>query len=313
MMLHRVGRRSTGQRHDDLGGILVGIGEEQLAVLDLELRLNALHIEALGDLKIVLAGVRLALLLESDRASRRDDAVLVDDLDGYGLLVDDWNRDGHEGASNDVDGEGLRVELNCRCRGDVGHSLHVAVVGNMEDRQALTLDTGALDRHAYGLEGLHFVALRVVDGDIVGGHLLEFLAVLGDGLLDRIFHRLGGDGLGLHRAASSQGALRCVHHNGGTVVGLDGQALGRIALLGLLRHGGRPGLDGGLGLVHLPRRLLRFRAVGLVLGLRLGLFDILQRGDDLSTVSLGGGVGARVVREHGHVQEREHQEHRQQD
>ena len=90
-------------------------------------------------------------------------------------------------------------------------------------------------------------------------------------------------------------------------------ALGLFGCLGLLRHGGRLGLGGGLGLVHLLRGLLRFRAVGLVLGLRLGLFDILQRGDDLSAVSLGGGVGARVVREHGHVQEREHQEHRQQD
>ena len=90
-------------------------------------------------------------------------------------------------------------------------------------------------------------------------------------------------------------------------------ALGLFGCLGLLRHGGCLGLGGGLGLVHLLRGLLRFRAVGLVLGLRLGLFDILQRGDDLSTVSLGGGVGARVVREHGHVQEREHQKHRQQD
>ena len=90
-------------------------------------------------------------------------------------------------------------------------------------------------------------------------------------------------------------------------------ALGLFGCLGLLRHGGRLGLDGGLGLVHLPRRLLRFRAVGLVLGLRLGLFDILQRGDDLSAVSLGSGVGSGVVREHGHVQEREHQQHRQQD
>ena len=34
---------------------------------------------------------------------------------------------------------------------------------------------------------------------------------------------------------------------------------------------------------------------------------------DFNAVSLGGGVGARVVREHGHVQEREHQQHRQQD
>ena len=82
---------------------------------------------------------------------------------------------------------------------------------------------------------------------------------------------------------------------------------------GFLLDGGLLLLLGGGGGYHLLRGLLRFRAVGLVLGLRLGLVDILQRGDDLGVVSLGGGVGARVVREHGHVQEREHQKHRQQD
>lgn len=92
---------------------------------------------------------------------------------------------------------------------------------------------------------------------------------------------------------------------------LGGQALGRIALLGLLRHGRGLGLGGGLGLVHLLRGLLRFRAVGLVLGLRLGLglSDRLGELGRLPVVTLGVGV----VREHGHVQEREHQQHRQQD
>ena len=178
MVFNRVGRGGTGQRHDNFGGILVGIGEKQLAVLDIERWLDALHRETFGDLQTVLAGINLAPLLESDGAGRRDDTVLVDDLDGHGLLVDNRNLDGHEGAGDDVDGEGLRVELNCRRRGDVGHALHVTVVGNMEDRQALALDAGALDRNAHGLKGLHLVALCIMNGDVVGGHLLELLAVL---------------------------------------------------------------------------------------------------------------------------------------
>ena len=151
-----------------------------------------------------------------------------------------------------------------------------------------------------------------MNGDVIGGHLLELLAVLCDGLLDGILHRLGGNGLSLRRAAGGQGALWRVHHDNGAVICNSSQALGRIALL-VLRHDRGLGLGGGIGLVHLLRGLLRFRAVGLVLGLCPGLVDILQRGDDLSAISLGGGVGARVVREHGHVQEREHQKHRQQD
>ena len=145
MVFHRVGRGGAGQLHDDLCRILVGVGEEQLTALDLEFRLDALHSEALADLQFVLASVDVALLLEGDGAGRRDDAVLVDNLDGHGLLVDDRNLDGHERAGDDVDGEGLRVELDCRRRCNVGHALHVAVVGNVEDRQALTLDAGALD------------------------------------------------------------------------------------------------------------------------------------------------------------------------
>ena len=77
----------------------------------------------------------------------------------------------------------------------------------------------------------------------------------------------------------------------------------------LLLDGGVLLLLGGSGDCHLLRRLL---SLGLFRR-GLGLVDILHRVDDLSAVSLGGGVGARVVREHGHVQEREHQKHRQQD
>ena len=82
-----------------------------------------------------------------------------------------------------------------------------------------------------------------------------------------------------------------------------------IGCRGLLLDGGLLLLLGGGGGCHLLRRLL---SLGLFRGgLELRELRLL----DGQRVLLAGlvGIGARVVREHGHVQEREHQEHRQQD
>ena len=168
-------------------------------------------------------------------------------------------------------------------------------------------------------DGLLFLELRHGADDGEGlGHLIALQDVAAV-RLGREYDVLVADGRGdLHL-----GALRGLHREL-EVLAKGRDQIGAIAIFGFLVDDrgiselklnldlGRYGflLDGGLLLLlgggggyHLLRGLLRFRAVGLVLGLRLGLVDILQRGDDLGVVSLGGGVGARVVREHGHVQE----------
>ena len=94
-----------------------------------------------------------------------------------------------------------------------------------------------------------------------------------------------------------------------------GSVIGRV-----LRHNL---ITGGLGLVHL---LCGLAGLGLLLLgsalalLRLFLGLVRRRVDDVEALGLLDGRlrgvlvrGVGVVREHGHVQEREHQKHRQQD
>ena len=228
---------------------------------------------------------------------------------------------GHESAvgraCHHVDGEVLNVEgldVGLGLAGvDLGHGR--GVVGHMVDGHVLALQVRVEEADVHLAVGLDLLAV-LDEGHVDGLVAVEGLALLGHGLFDGLAHGAVAHALGVNLSPCGDNAGFGGHLHGDVAdVGVTLERLGGGGLLGfrLLRHGGCLRLGGGLGLVHLLRGLLRFRAVGLVLGLRLGLFDILQRGDDLSTVSLGGGVGARVVREHGHVQEREYQQHRQQD
>ena len=213
-----------------------------------------------------------------------------------------------------LDVEGLDVDLGL-AGVDLGHGR--GVVGHVVDGHVLAFEVRVEEADVHLAVGLDLLAV-LDEGNVDGLVTVEGLALLGHGLLDGLAHGAVAHALGVNLGSGGDDAgFGGDLHSDVADVGVALERLGGGGLLGcslgLLRHGGCLGLGGGLGLVHLLRGLLRFRAVGLVLGLRLGLVDILQRGDDLGVVSLGGGVGARVVREHGHVQEREHQEHRQQD
>ena len=107
------------------------------------------------------------------------------------------------------------------------------------------------------------------------------------------------------------GELRTLHNDRADLLLALGIGLCCVHLLLGLAGLGLTLLGGALVLRALLQRLrlilgLAFRALGLRLGRRLL---------DGQRVLLAGlvGIGARVVREHGHVQEREHQQHRQQD
>ena len=112
---------------------------------------------------------------------------------------------------------------------------------------------------------------------------------------------------------------------------LDGQVLGArhdslqtySGLISFFVHIGRSNCFLFLGFVHLPRGLLGLGLflLGSALALqRLFLGLVRRRVDGIEALVLLDGRlrgvlvrGVGVVREHGHVQEREHQEHRQQD
>ena len=317
VVVNRVGRLLALQSHHDSHRLVVLEAERN------EPRLvdgGHLSIAACGEtvqIELVGAGVSAVLLLNRYRNDIAHRARLVYDAEGDSLLLDRGSLDLDLLANQNVDvarlGRSSIGEGSCAVILNLGNLNDVGSVLDLHNGNLVAVDSSVAERHLHLLGGRHFVARSIEESDAVSRLLLDLLALSSHGFLDRLLDSARGYRLHLHGAVGRKRTLGSFHDDSHSIARLGGQALGRIALLGLLRHGGCLGLGGGLGLVHLLRGLLRFRAVGLVLGLRLGLFDILQRGDDLSTVSLGGGVGARVVREHGHVQEREHQKYRQQD
>ena len=269
---------------------------------------------------LVLPSDELEAVLGGSRRGHKRLAPLdllgIDELAVHIEVISDGHlvRRGHYIDGEVLDVEGLDVGLGL-AGVDLGHGR--GVIGHVVDGHVLAFEVRIEEADVHLAVGLDLLAV-LDEGHVDGLVAVESLALLGHGFFDSLAHGAVAHALGVNLGPGGDDAGFGGHlHGDAADVGVALERLGSGGLLGcslaLLRHGGRLGLGGGLGLVHLLRGLLRFRAVGLVLGLRLGLFDILQRGDDLSAVSLGGGVGARVVREHGHVQEREHQKHRQQD
>ncbi len=212
----------------------------------------------------------------------------------------------------------------------VHFSYRRSVIAYVVDRDIVAIDSCIGERYVHGAVGLDLLTI-IHEGNVDSRIVLKGLALVGHGLFDSflhggVSHTLGdnlsalgnnaGFGSYLHRdAANLSGALKSL--------GLSSLSFGSFGFLGFGLF-----LNGG-GFGHLLFGLLGDRLLlgsGFLLGLfSLGLGDLVRWGllasrlgdidvfgrlyESLLSVVLGVGE----VREHGHVQEREHQKHRQQD